>query len=119
MLTVTGRRRGLDPDQHRSHFEHIAFGATRFDDPAVKRARDFHLGLGGLHRAQRLIELDVIADGDVPAGQRHLFEALAKIGDPEGLDPLIGGHSCPSERSTQSSSRSGPGSHNLSKRAGG
>ena len=39
--------------------------------------------------------------------------------EPERLDALVGTHGRPNARSTQSSSRSGPGNHNLSNRAGG
>src|SRR4029079_17635335 len=73
-------------------------------------------GLIRLHRAQRLVQLHLITDRDVPAGDRRVFEAFTQVRDEELLH---GAHGCSIARSTQSNSRSGPGSHSFSSRAGG
>ena len=98
-------------------FRRVAFVAAEFDDPAGIGARYLHLGLVGLDRAQRLVQFDVIADGDVPGGYRGVLEALTEIGNQEVLHALA--HGCCVAFSTQSSSRSTPGSHSFSSRAGG
>ena len=58
---------GCDAYQHRADIERIAVGTAQLDDAARIGARYLDLGLIGLQRAQRLVELNMIADGDSPA----------------------------------------------------
>ena len=100
-------------------WQHITLGAAYFDDATRVRAGDLDFGLGGLHRAQRLVEFDLVADADVPARHRDVFQALAEVGDHGSTLMRSSLMVAPATRSTQSSSRSGPGSHSFSSRAGG
>ena len=88
--------------------------AAEFEHLAGERAGDLDLGLVGFDRAQRLIELNGVADGDTPAGDGGVLQSLSEIGDQE-----LPVHGCSSARSTQSSNRSTPGSQAFSSRAGG
>ena len=103
--------------EHRTHGQRVSFCATEFDDPARVGTRYLHLGLVRLDRAQRLVQCDVVADRDTPAGDRRILEALAEVGNEEV--PHILGHGWVIAFSTQSSNRSTPGSHSFSSRAGG
>src|SRR5262249_20040011 len=59
---------------------------------------------------------DVVADRDAPAGDGRVLEPFAQVRDEELLHRA---HGCSIARSMQSNSRSGPGSHSFSSRAGG
>ena len=78
----SGRIR-CDTHQHRADGERLAVRPAEFDDAACERARDLHLGLVGLHGAQRLVQRDVVADRHAPTRYRRVLEALAEIGNEE------------------------------------
>src|SRR6185503_16336493 len=82
-------------------------------------AGDLDLGLVGLHRAQRLVEVDVIAHRDAPTRDRRVLQTLPQIGHQEIAYLSRTRHGRSMVRSMQSSSRSGPGSQSFSNRAGG
>ena len=108
--------RSRDANQHRADGQRLAFGTAQLHHPAGVWAGNLDLGLVGLHRAQRLVQFDVVADRDVPASDRRVLKAFAQI---RNQKLLHGTHGCTIARSTQSNSRSGPGSHSFSRRAGG
>lgn len=94
------RRTGVDSHQRRPDREHVTLGTAEFDDPAGVRAGNLHFGFGRLHRAQRLVEFHLVADGHLPAGHRELFESLTQVWNRERLDLCCahGHHSSPRKR---------------------
>ena len=66
-------RRGGDPNQDGTDIERLPFCAAEFDDPAGVRTRYLDLRLVGLHRAQRLVQLDIVANRDTPTRDSRIL----------------------------------------------
>ena len=75
----------LEFGERRAGRDHVAGLAVHLRELARERRRHFDDGLRGLHRDQRLVELDGAAFLDEPLDDRRVGQAFAEVGEVECL----------------------------------
>src|SRR5690606_5772092 len=81
----TGRRGGValfvDGDQRVVHQHGVAFGGMQFGDDAGERAGKLNQRLRGFDFYEHLVDLDGVADLDLPCGDIRFGQAFTHIGE--------------------------------------
>jgi len=83
---LLGVRIGFELGQRGAGLDDVAGCAMQLDDLAGVRRGHVDHRLGGFHRAQRCVELDVVAHLHVPLDHGRVGQAFAEVGEVERLD---------------------------------
>src|SRR5699024_3969967 len=82
-LSCTPSPRLGDGEQGLTSGDGVTGGGVEADDAPGIRAGEFDDGLRGLDLDDHLIDVDLVADGDLPRDQLGLGQTLAEVGEDE------------------------------------